>query len=190
MVEKTNFIINLSAPYPSIHASYTNDLLKNLQKSEKQQQHYSKDLTIEKSIQLFQMLYRERFPQYHQTDFQHFLSLCLQLSATENCFTRTVLLNDEMLSTAVILKTENRLFLIMNATTPNGRSVASNHYLIDQVIQEFSEENFVFDFEGSEQKGIKAFYQSFHPINQPYFQVHINQLPAWVNWFKERFFNK
>jgi hypothetical protein len=66
--------------------------------------------------------------------------------------------------------------------------MAANHFLLDQIIQEFSEENLIFDFEGSERKGIKEFYQSFHPENQPYFQVSFNQLPYWQKWIRQKFF--
>lgn len=190
--QKTNFILNLVSSYPTIHSGYTHDLIKNLQKSEKQILLYSNDLLIEKSIQLFQSQYQERFPQYSNQVFNRFSDACLAFSMTDNCITRTVFTEDgnELLSTAVLLKNHNRLSLVMNATTQKGRTFAANHFLLDQIIQEFCEENLLFDFEGSERKGIKEFYQSFHPVNQPYFQVSFNLLPLWLNWIRNRFFTQ
>jgi hypothetical protein len=146
-------------------------------------------LLIDQCTQLYQSQYQARFPQYSNQDYYHFLKVCQAFSMTGNCITRTVIAenSDEIISSAVLLKNHNRLYLLMNATTQKGRSMAANHFLIDQIIQEFSEENLVFDFEGSERKGIREFYQSFHPENQPYFQVSFNKLPTWQNWIIHTF---
>ncbi|MCX6205399.1 MAG: hypothetical protein NTZ19_04010 [Bacteroidetes bacterium] len=188
--EKTNFILNLDAPYPSIHSEYTQDLIKNLQKSEKRVLLYVNDLRLEESIHLFQTQYQERFPQFHKVIYTNFLDVCMALSNTNNCISRSVFTENgnEILATAVLLKNSNRLSLIMNATTQTGRTLAANHFLIDQIIQEFSEEKILFDFEGSELKGVKEFYASFHPVNQPYFQVSYNRLPSILNWIRNNFF--
>lgn len=188
-IEKTNFVLNLDSPYPSIHSAYTHDLIKNLQKSEKRVLLYVNDLILEESIRLFQTQYEERFPHYHKKIYNNFLHVCIELSRSHNCITRSVFTENgnEILATAVLLKTSNRLTLIMNATTLTGRTLAANHFLIDQIIQEFSEEKLLFDFEGSELKGIKEFYASFHPENQPYFQVHYNRLPSLLNWIRNKF---
>ena len=188
--EKSNFIISLNSSYPTIRSGYHQDLIKNLQKSEKKNLRYSNELLIDKTIQLFQKQYQERFPQYRNQDFDRFFALCLSFSSSGNCITRTVVLDktDDIISSAILLKNHNRLYLIINVITQEGRALAANHFLLDQIIQEFSEENLIFDFEGSEMKGIKEFYQSFHPENQPYFQVSFNKLPTWINWTRNKFF--
>lgn len=190
--EKTNFVLDLATTYPSIHAAYSHDLIKNLQKSDKQQLLYSNESLFEKSIQLFQTQYQERFPQYNSITYNRFQELCLAFEKTGNCITRTAFdeTGNEILATAILLKNNNRLSLLMNATTNIGRALAANHFLLDQIIQEFSEENILFDFEGSERKGIKEFYQSFHPDNQPYFHVSFNKLPSLINLIKNKFFTK
>jgi hypothetical protein len=189
-IEKNNFIIELNQSYPIIRLGYQHDLIKNLKKSEKQNLQYSNVQLIGQCINLYQTQYQERFPQYRNQDFHRFLKLCLTFSVTGNCITRTVFAENtaEIISSAVLLKNHNRLYLLMNVTTKKGRSMAANHYLLDQIIQEFSEENLVFDFEGSERKGIQEFYLSFQPENQPYFQVSFNKLPAWLNWIRSKFF--
>jgi len=67
----------------------------------------------------------------------------------------------------------------LNATTEDGRKSAANHFLIDQLIREFCEEEWLLDFEGSDLEGVKHFYQSFiPPINllplphQPFTEDH------------------
>jgi hypothetical protein len=186
-IEKTNFIIDLNNNYPKIYSNYSNDLIKNLLKSKKHALKYSNGLSVERSIQEFKNQYQDRFHNYKDSDFLRIQEACLAFSKSGNCITRTVYSesNLEMLSTALLLKSKNRLYLLMNATNNQGRIMAANHYLLDQIIHEFSEELLLFDFEGSERKGIQTFYESFRPKNQPYFYIRINQLPYWINMIRK-----
>jgi hypothetical protein len=72
----------------------------------------------------------------------------------------------------------------MNSTTPDGRKKEANHFLLDQVIKEFAGKPLIFDFEGSDVPGIKSFYEKFGAINQPYYSLHFNLLPAPFKWLK------
>lgn len=185
--EKNNFVLNLNDTYPNIYKSYHSDLVKNLVKANKKQLLYSEELPIENAIQLFKINYEDRFPEYDNNDFLQFQKACLRFATLEKSITRTIFSESkkEILATAVLLKSNKRIYLIMNVTNPQGRLVAANHFLIDQIIQEFSEEEIEFDFEGSERKGIQTFYENFHPKNQPYYHVRINHLPFLLNLIRK-----
>jgi hypothetical protein len=73
----------------------------------------------------------------------------------------------------------------MNTTTTPGRKLKANHFLINNIIKEFSQTNLLFDFEGSDLAGVKEFYQNFGPVNQPYFHYHFNFLPFPLNLAKK-----
>ncbi|MEI7627302.1 MAG: hypothetical protein WCJ80_03630 [Bacteroidota bacterium] len=187
--QKTNYILNLNQSYPQIHSRYTHDLIKNLQKSEKRNLTYNKDVNIEDTILQFQAQYQERFPHYNFTDYQNLIKVCLELAKNNQCIIRSVHneTTNDPLSIALLLKDNKRLYLLLNTTNTIGRSFAANHFLLDQIIQEFSEENLVFDFEGSEKKGIKEFYESFHPEIQPYYHCRFNNLPFLMNYVRKLF---
>jgi len=186
---KTNYVLDLNKSYCSIHSSYSHDLKKNLQKSEKKNLNYSNELGIEAAIDQFQAQYQQRFPQYKSINYSRLKSTCIEFSKNNKCITRSINIGSEkkVLAMAVLLKDQNRLYLLLNATSNAGRTLAANHYLIDRIIQEFSEEPLLLDFEGSERNGIKEFYKNFHPINQPYFHVRFNKLPFWAKWIKSNF---
>jgi hypothetical protein len=188
---KANYILDLNQSYPQIHSKYAHDLIKNLQKSEKKNLTYMNDVKIEDTILQFQAQYQGRFPQYNFTVYQNLIKICLELAKKNQCVIRSVHneTTNDPLSIALLLKDKNRLYLLLNTTNTIGRSYAANHFLLDQIIQEFCEENLVFDFEGSERKGIKEFYESFHPEIQPYFHCRFNDLPFFMNYVR-RFFEK
>jgi hypothetical protein len=180
---KTNYILNLDCSYPKIFANYSHDLIKNLQKSEKHNLTYSTDIKIEEAIHQFQLQYQDRFPHLHLKVYKNLLTACGELAKRDQCIVRSIYTEstNEPLSIALLLKDKQRIYLLLNTTNTAGRSIAANHYLIDKIIQEFCEEDLLFDFEGSERKGIKEFYESFHPVNQPYFHYRFNNLPYIFN---------
>ncbi len=182
--EKTNYILNLENSYPKIFSNYTNELIKNLQKSQKHKLIYEVDFKIEDSIHQFYLQYQNRFKKYENSTFQNLSNTCLELSERNKCITRYVYseTTNEVLSMALLLKDEKRLYLLLNSTNSIGRSFAANHFLLDKIIQEFSEEALILDFEGSERKGIKEFYESFQPKYQPFFHYRFNKLPFLINW--------
>jgi hypothetical protein len=185
--QKTNYTLKLNQSYPQIFASYSQDLIRNLHKSEKRNLTYANDTKIEDAIQLFQSQYKDRFPQYGFKVYQNLTNACLELAKRKQCIIRSVQTesSNEPISIALILKDKKRLYLLLNLTNNIGRAFAANHYLLDQVIQEFCEEDILFDFEGSERKGIKEFYESFHPTLQPYFHYRFNNLPFLINWIRQ-----
>ena len=177
--EKTNLIIPLNTAYENIFSNYSFDLKQNLKKATKENVLYQSSSEIELAISLYKYMYAERLEKTTQQDFDHFLNLCLQLNKTHNCLVRKVVnSNNELLSIALLLKDENRIYNIANSTTLLGRKTASNHFLIDQILKEFANSNLIFDFEGSDLGGVKSFYQNFGALNQPYFHWHFNKL-----WF-------
>ncbi len=184
--EKTNYVLNLENPYPKTFSNYSKELIKNLQKSQKHKLTYAIDFEIEDAIQQFYLQYQNRFVKYNYSTFRNLSKTCLELSGRNKCITRYVYnaTTNEVLSIALLLKDEKRLYLLLNSTNPNGRIFAANHFLLDQIIQEFSEEALLFDFEGSERKGIREFYESFHPECQLFFHYRFNKLPFLINWIR------
>ncbi len=177
--EKTNLIISLHTSYENICNNYSSDLKQNLKKAAKENLVYQTSTEIKLAISLYKYMYANRLEKTTQKDFDNFLNLCLNLNKIHNCLVRKVVnSNNELLSIALLLKDENRLYNIANSTTLLGRKTASNHFLIDQILKEFANSNLIFDFEGSDLPGVQSFYQNFGALNQPYFHWHINKL-----WF-------
>ena len=91
----------------------------------------------------------------------------------------------ELLAIALLLKDDNRIYNLANSTTTLGRKTEANHFLIDNILKEFANTTFIFDFEGSDLAGVKIFYQKFGAVEEPYFHWHFNNLPWWIKWMKK-----
>ncbi len=182
-----NYIIQLDKPYQQIRNNYTNDLLKkNLLRTEKFNLQYLADSDVEMAVTTFKELYAKRTPHVTETDYKAFLALAKNLYSTGNAFVRQVKLpNGELLACGLFFTDVKRIYNIASSTLPNGRTFEANHFLFDQLIQEFAQSGLVLDFEGSDIPGIERFYKKFGAVNEPYPFLKWNALPWPINLFKK-----
>jgi hypothetical protein len=169
-----NFIINLQEDYASISGGYSTDLKKNLQRCSRLPLQYQKGANIDESITLYRENYGRRFPQVTIEHYHALGGFCRQYP--EHCMLREVRTDGRLLSTALCLVDERRIYFLASTTLPEGRDMEANHFLVDSLIREFSGQQVLLDFEGSDIPGITAFYENFGAKNQQYPHVRWNKL--------------
>jgi hypothetical protein len=173
---KINFVLPLIKPYDNIKNNYSLDIIKNLKKASTKKLKYCINNYNDQYIDLYSAEYGHKMQKTTSKDFNNFKTLCSQFASTNNCIVRTCT-NEQnaVLAVAVLLSFNNTLYLLANTITAQGRLVAANHFLIDNIIQEFANSNFTLDFEGSSLKGVYEFYKNFGGENKPYFHYHFNR---------------
>lgn len=179
---KCNLILDLEQPFETIRSAFRKDLISNS---------ITANLRIEKSedyenvINSFKQLYLDKIPHLKEKDFKRFLKVCRYASKTGHLFVRKVLnQNGKLLSNALFFKDEKRIYYMMSATFSEGKKFDANAYLLYNIIKEFSESKYVFDFEGSSIPSIKFFFKKFNPIEENYPIVRINNLPPFIKKVK------
>lgn len=184
--KKTNLIVELSQDYNSIAKYYKKDLVQNIEKAKKHHPIYQENSVFSRTLEVYQEQYGNRFNWVTKSDFLHLTQLLSYYQTKKQCLIRELIdqTTEELLAAAILLKDEKRLYLLINTITDLGRKCSANHYLIDKIIDEFSNSKFIFDFEGSEIQGVRDFFKNFHPIDQPYFHFHHNQLSWPFKLFK------
>lgn len=179
-----NFILPLNTSYENLYSNYKQDLLKNLKRCSKYHMRYMPDENMEAAVHLFKENYQQRLGA-RSDDYLKFIGCMHQLQKQGKAFVRTVLSpNGELLACGVFAKDHRRIYNLASTTLPNGRMMEANHFLFDQLIQEFAGSGLTLDFEGSDQPGIARFYQKFGAIDQPYYFWKTNRLPAIIRWWK------
>jgi hypothetical protein len=185
---KSNFIINLNQSYQLIYANYKTDLKKNLKKAAKQNFIYTQSNKINFAIDLYKKFYSDKINSLSTKDFSNFKKLCSILTKEKKCFVREVVnANNECLAIALLFQDNSRIYNLANSTTITGRKTEANHFLLDNILKEFSNTNLIFDFEGSDLIGVKTFYQKFGAIDEPYlhWRLHKNKFDALMNQLKK-----
>ena len=77
-----------------------------------------------------------------------------------------------------------RLVNILPFTYEAGRPLGAGHFLLDQLIREFSGQHVTLDFEGSIIPSIARFYAGFGAQAEQYPFIRWNDLPQPIRWIK------
>lgn len=183
---RNNFVLKLNRPYEALRAGYDSLAIKNLKRANNAGLQFAAAPGYLPALNMYEELYSSRLPHFSSHDFIQFRSVCEKLSSEHNLVARNVTgIDNDLLAAAVLLKDGNRLYNIISCISPAGKLAQANYFLYDNLIKEFSNSNYLLDFEGSDVKGIAAFYNRFSPQNQPYPFVKINRLPAALKLFKK-----
>ncbi len=181
---QTNYIIELNDK-ESVKNNLSKSFLQSLHKAQSHPVSYT-NATASEAIDLYKQLYSTNVKNVTAKDLENLQQLCHLFTTENKCFVRKVVnAQDEILSITLLIIDGKRLYNIMNATTAAGRKIESNYILYSEIFNEFSGKNLLFDLEGSELPGVKAFYKKMRATEQPYFRLHINNLPFPLNKFKE-----
>ena len=177
--EKINFTLSLNRPFEEIAKGFRKNLKTNLEKCKFQLFDYIKSIDCETAIELYKGHNGNKMKNVTNSDYQMLIQYCNKnIQKKEEYFTRTIVdENHEILAIALILKDNKRLYNIANTVTPKARALYANHLLLSNIIEEFSEQELLFDFEGSMISGIAAFYAAFGSTQEIYFTHHYNNLP-------------
>lgn len=182
----TNFILNLSSGYENIAANYHKDLIRNINRSQRFGYKYRHTNDYNRIIELFKKYYGSRVLNVKANDYKSFSNICADALEKQKLICREAISpTNELMSAALSLCDGKRLYNLMNVTTETGRRTEANHFLLSSIIREFSGQQLLLDFEGSDLPGVKSFYKNFGAANEPYYMIKYNKLPWPVNLFKK-----
>ena len=177
-VPRTNCILNLTDPYSVTRNNFKNDLIRCLKIASQFDLSYDQIPEPQYAIEMHKKLYMKRTPHVKKFDYENLLNLSLDLLPKNEMIIRAISgPPSTILSLAMLLRDSKRIYLIISATSPEGRRKKANHLLIDSIIKEFSNNQLTLDFEGSDIPGIAHFYYHFGAQNQPYYFYNHNKLP-------------
>ncbi|MBK7099311.1 MAG: hypothetical protein IPH58_14485 [Sphingobacteriales bacterium] len=84
-----------------------------------------------------------------------------------------------------ILKIKKGFMKLVLPSPKKGRDLEAHPYIIDHMIGQHADTDYIFDFEGSNIRGIEKFNQSFGAVLEPYYAVSWNNLPLPLRLFKK-----
>jgi hypothetical protein len=121
-------------------------------------------------------LYKEVFdfvdlPEKSYQTIDKLIDYCIE---NEIGFIRNVFYKDELLCAGFFINYKSRIYYMFGASNPEGKKKGATTYLIDSVIKEFSNSDFIFDFEGSNIDSIASFYRSFGSDKTEYYKYNSN----------------
>jgi hypothetical protein len=179
---KTNLILPLPKAFDQIENNFRRDFVKNISKN---QLSYSADHEFTTTIELFKEVKSGKI-RLSNNNYIRFCQLCSEIKKRGGLLVRKIHSREgKLLSSAILFKDNRRIYYILSATNLEGRKMEANYFLLYHLIKEFSNQDLIFDFEGSDIQPIQFFFKKFGAIEQPYGFVKWNRLPFIPGKIKE-----
>lgn len=166
---KINQILDLNQDYDTF--------LKSIRKNRKQEikKGFSADYKITEinNNQYFINLLNENYQDIKAELYLEKLQKLVEIIQSKNkSFTLSILYKNEVVASSFYIKSNQRLIQLCNAKKTNSE-LNYNTFIIDYILKNYSNQNYILDFEGSSLKGVNEFNASFR-AETTYFTVFHN----------------
>ena len=165
--KRVNQILDISKEYTSIYQEFNSNRKRNISKNNFNHLLVKKD---EIQLEWFIKTLKEHYTYSQTINLVVFEQLIKSLSLKKKISIYSLHLenNSEAISSALIRHSKNRRILINSVRNKTEEPQGSFSYLLANIIKENSNQNLIFDFEGSNIAGIQQYYASYNSIIQHY----------------------
>ena len=184
LIRKPNYLLCLNSSYSELKTKYNTNCKRNINKAIKNQL-VIRNSNAKEIIDLYRNNYNHIATNCKKSDYLKFEFLVDLLKNTGNAEILGVYSGLELCSGGIFLKDNKRIYYMLGANNTVGKKNGAFHFLINSMIEKYSNSNLILDFEGSEIKSIQNFYLQFGSIQEEYFYLKINNLPWLLNLFKK-----
>ncbi len=180
----TNLVLSLADSHQSIQEKYTKSLQRNLQKA------ISNGVTINEgnfrdSIAWYKKYQGNKIAHVSNADYKNLNDLLTLLDQKGSLICQNAINKQgDIIATIVCLKDSRRIYNLLPSSSEEGKELSAMHLLLDNIITQNASSKYLFDFEGSDIKGVQQFYNQFGAFAQPYYRIHENNLPFWLKLIK------
>jgi len=178
-------LLNLNQGYKNILSNYSSQTKRNLKKAQAAVLTISKEVAPGKVIELFRA---NRGKQYSHNSTQYaildkLMKTCIQKGVGESWGVYTK--DNELCAGAFFLQSNGRAIFLFSGANDKAYETHAMTFLINKFIEEHSEQDVIFDFEGSLDPDLARFYKGFGSAETVYLQIRKNTLPLPVKLLKE-----
>ncbi|SDD36125.1 hypothetical protein [Niabella drilacis] len=182
---RNNHILDLSPGYPQLAARYAKSLRQHIVKAHRNELSYQSRGSVASVVNASYDLNAAK-ARVHYRYYQQLQKIAKILQPDGGCFVReAVASNGAIVSSGLFFRDRYRIYKIITATSPLGRSLKAHHFLIDELIREYAGSTLLLDFEGSNLPGVASFNTSFGPQTEHYYFVKWNRLKWPYKIFKK-----
>lgn len=165
---KNNFVLNLHTAYINIQKGYSTNLKRNLKKAIRANLQISEIGSVEDFISFKKRYQPAPIPNKKYEIMTKLIRTAIELKQGKIL---AIYQGKELVAGAFFLITPTRIIHLISATSPMGRQQGSIPFLFDDIIQQYADQNMIFDFEGSMIPGVAQFFKSFGARNEPYLAI-------------------
>jgi hypothetical protein len=182
---RTNLELDLMQSYATIKTLYADNVKRNIAKAEKNGVTFQEHIPINDVVNLFRSNKGGELENFKPSHYHVLQKLYEVLKQKNNCFTAGAVKDGQLLTGALFIITAKRIVFLFSGNSEVGKQNGAMHYVIDQVIQNYSNTQRIFDFEGSNDANLARFYRSFGSVENVYLHLKKNTLPYLLRLIKK-----
>lgn len=177
VVRHRNIELDLIYDYQYLYNNYSKNTKRNLAKAESSGISLNRNVNANDVIQLFRANRGKDVKHWNDEEYSRLLDLIETAIYHEYCF--IVGANDidgQLIAGAVFMCSHDRIIFLFSGNDENYRDKHALTFLLDNTIREYAENQYVFDFEGSDNEGLARFYKGFGGKEVFYPEIIFNNL--------------
>jgi hypothetical protein len=187
LTEKKVQFIELKNDYDSIKKKYSENLIRNLKKAEKNL-HIEKNINAGTVINSFRQAQGKILKEFRKENYQQLLHLMKQLESRNMLQTIGAYnAQGKLCASASFMKNHGRIIYLKGGATEEGKQKGAMHIIMDSVIKENAGADFIFDFGGSSVESVARFNKNFGAKEYVYLHLKKNNLPKAIGWMKKQY---
>ena len=164
--KRVNYILDLNRPYEEIFTNYTKHRRKDIRKSQKLEIQSIQTRNFENFIKLKVSNYPHLL---HLIDEKFLIKYLNKIDERGKLICCNILdKNNKLIASQIFIKSGNRNICMGFARDKETENHNSSAFVIDYLIQQFSDKNYFLDFEGSTNSEIAHFMEGFNPTKKYY----------------------
>lgn len=163
---RPNYILDLNNPYEELKTLFSNNTLRNIKKS----QATNLEIELVPDYENLTPFFKENSPEKLSGKAYNTFSSIYQESIKRNKGELWLAKKyNEVIAVCFLLKSPGRLIYRLGISSQAGKEDLAMFALLHDIIQKYSEQPVLLDFEGSSIEGIARFYKGFGAINRNYY---------------------
>lgn len=165
-----NIVLDLCRDYTTIRANYHTNTKRNLSKAENHDLQIIEPVDLKQIIKLFRQNRGATVGVWGEKEYETLIELGVTAMKRDAAFTLGVTEkgSEEMICGALFLKMANRIIFLFSGNSERGKETHAMTFLLDRIIQRFSSQLNILDFEGSDDDNLARFYLGFGGEEKPY----------------------
>jgi hypothetical protein len=185
VVTKDNYELDLSSSYSKLWEGYSGDCRRNVKLANEKNQKIEELNNPEEVINLFRSNKGKGLKGVKSKNYKNLAKLMTY--ALNNGKGRLIGVRNKsgiLVYGLFMILVPGSVTLLFTATSKESRELKTGYFVINSLIEEYSETERVLDFAGSSIPSIAGFNKSFGSYRVPYYSIYRNNLPWPAKYFK------
>jgi len=184
----TNYELALNLPYEENYQAYRRDRKKDLRIAKKVKQKIVSSSSPEPIIAMFESSVVPSFKGGIHSQTYHYLKEILKISLKKKIgeLYYTQYEDGSYGAACFFVIWQKRIIYLFNAAYPEKRKDNGRMLILDDIIQQYSQSEYVLDFESpTDEPSIRAFYQSFGAKEKELYVLRQDNLPFYISMLRK-----